>query len=712
MTTTAPTTTATTLEHVPLDQLHPHPENLRGEVVEDDGLRELAASIRERGLVEPIVAAPPASLPHGTFTLTVLAGHRRLAACRLAGVLEAPVIVRRDLDPEDLPTALATMLVENLQREDLTPLQEARGYAQLRDAKQTQQQIADAVGRHQSHISKRLRLLKLPPAAQALVESGTLPVADAVDLAALPKQVITIAVDAIENGMAAPTACARAETAWRTLQKRDAEIKTYRDAGIPIIEVQTDYPANDRQAGPCSIAYLSDRLPYVDGAYVHPTDLPCYAIRVTPEPRSYDPTSGQYRYGTPVCSDPASHPLRSADDLDAHSPIPGASPEDEERRARIRAENEAREARAKAEQLARDVATAARDEAISTLLAGKLPKQQTVDHLARWQLLDLLLGWSEVPTCDAAELSRIHRWTGHEPLPGLHPSALAAVELERAADPIIDLLEAGTGGDALLRLALARALAAGETLMVNQYRDEAESPRRDAHLRFLTTAAGYTVTDGDAGAELDLRRAIADTSDLYQATLVERACRDCGCTELDACPDGCSWAPDDGQGPRCTSCATPDTPAIEDVHLPEHDVVAEDGSAIAADPAGVADVDVDDTAGAASHEDLTRRHREAGVTTEALADASIRGIGLQLWLSPKVRTARGRCIRCDQVVGLNTGGRAAAHKTSTGDKCPGAGEVAKTRDAVDAADRGEPAGPPADLPVGADWGDVDATAAP
>ena len=130
-------------------------------------LSELAQSIRANGLVQPIVVAPA---PDGGFT--ILAGERRFRAAREAGLSRVPVVVRPvPTDAERLELAL----VENLQREDLNPMEEAAAFGRLREEFHlTQERIAERVGKERSTVANALRLLKLPQNVRDLVRSGEL----------------------------------------------------------------------------------------------------------------------------------------------------------------------------------------------------------------------------------------------------------------------------------------------------------------------------------------------------------------------------------------------------------------------------------------------------------------------------------------------------------------------------------------------------------
>ena len=140
-------------------------------------LRDLAASIREHGIVQPIVV-----VPHGE-KLEIVAGERRFRAARLAGLARVPVVVREKKMDKDL---LEVALVENLQREDLNPLEAAEAYARLKDEFHlTQEKIAEQVGKDRTTIANALRLLKLPASVREKIRDGSLSAGHARALAAL-----------------------------------------------------------------------------------------------------------------------------------------------------------------------------------------------------------------------------------------------------------------------------------------------------------------------------------------------------------------------------------------------------------------------------------------------------------------------------------------------------------------------------------------------
>jgi ParB/RepB/Spo0J family partition protein len=168
-------------ERIPLVHLLPNPNNPRQDVGD---VTPLADSIRAQGLLQDLVVMP-AHLHYGGGALpgddyVIVAGHRRRAACELAGLTDAPCTIRHDLT---VAAALEAMLVENLQREDLSPLEEAAGFKRLLDEGLSQRTIAERVGCNQSHVSRRLALLKLPEQARADLTAGLINAADAAKLA-------------------------------------------------------------------------------------------------------------------------------------------------------------------------------------------------------------------------------------------------------------------------------------------------------------------------------------------------------------------------------------------------------------------------------------------------------------------------------------------------------------------------------------------------
>jgi ParB family transcriptional regulator, chromosome partitioning protein len=153
------------LRHVPVELLHPNPNNPRKHFAEED-LESLAKSLRDKGLLQPLVVRPRAD---GSFE--IVAGERRWRASQRAGLHDLPVLIRELDDRETLEIAL----IENVQRSDLNALEEARAYRQLIEQySYTQQQLADGIGKSRSHIANTMRLMSLPESIQKQIEEGSL----------------------------------------------------------------------------------------------------------------------------------------------------------------------------------------------------------------------------------------------------------------------------------------------------------------------------------------------------------------------------------------------------------------------------------------------------------------------------------------------------------------------------------------------------------
>jgi ParB family chromosome partitioning protein len=150
---------------VAIDLVVRNPKNPRKHFAEED-LQDLASSIRQHGIVQPVVVRTIAD-----GKLEIIAGERRWRAAQLAGLNEIPVLVR-DVDDR---TALELAIVENVQRADLNPLEEALGYDQLiAEHGYTQNDLGEIIGKSRSHVANSLRLLKLPDLVRDMIISGTL----------------------------------------------------------------------------------------------------------------------------------------------------------------------------------------------------------------------------------------------------------------------------------------------------------------------------------------------------------------------------------------------------------------------------------------------------------------------------------------------------------------------------------------------------------
>ena len=156
--------------------LRPNPRNPR-KSYDPAELDELVQSVREKGVVQPILVRPV-----GT-EFEIIAGERRWRAAQKAGLHDVPVVVQEATDKE----ALELAIIENVQRSDLNPLEEAAGYQQLIDDFQyTQAQLAEVIGKSRPHIANTLRLLKFSPAVQDYLRSGQISAGHARAIATLP----------------------------------------------------------------------------------------------------------------------------------------------------------------------------------------------------------------------------------------------------------------------------------------------------------------------------------------------------------------------------------------------------------------------------------------------------------------------------------------------------------------------------------------------
>ena len=157
------------------------PEQPR-KVVGEDELKELADSIREHGVLQPVLVRPH---PEKTGAYLVIAGERRYRASKLAGKESIPAVVHE----VDNRTALAIALIENLQRQDLNPIEEALAYKRLMEEfSLTQEGVAEEVGKSRSHVANMIRLLKLAEKVKEALINGTITMGHAKVLLSLPKE--------------------------------------------------------------------------------------------------------------------------------------------------------------------------------------------------------------------------------------------------------------------------------------------------------------------------------------------------------------------------------------------------------------------------------------------------------------------------------------------------------------------------------------------
>jgi ParB family transcriptional regulator, chromosome partitioning protein len=198
---------------VPISALDPNPFQPRG-TPDPARLAELAASIRESGIVQPILVRRRGE------RFQIIAGERRFRAAEQAGLVNVPVTVR-DVDDEHL---LELALVENIQREELNPIEEAQAYHRLQDEfRLTQDEIARRVGRDRTTIANTLRLLRLPRELREMVAAGRL---DAGHARAL------LALERAEDQLALGREAARRGLSVREVERRVALLRAPRSRGV------------------------------------------------------------------------------------------------------------------------------------------------------------------------------------------------------------------------------------------------------------------------------------------------------------------------------------------------------------------------------------------------------------------------------------------------------------------------------------------------
>ncbi len=216
------------IHHVPIDLIRPGATQAR-RYFDPERIAELAESIRESGVVQPVVLRGD----EGGYEL--LAGERRWRAAQRAGLHEIPAVIRNDLSESE---ATVLGLIENLQRESLTPMEAAAGLLQLGELfGLTHEQIGERIGKSRTYVTNHLRLLKLAPPVQALVNEGHLSLGHAKILAGLmPVDQIHWAGEVVSGGwsvrtlerrLARPRARARRRAAtpadFRSLERRIAD---------------------------------------------------------------------------------------------------------------------------------------------------------------------------------------------------------------------------------------------------------------------------------------------------------------------------------------------------------------------------------------------------------------------------------------------------------------------------------------------------------
>jgi len=190
---------------VPIEHLRPNPYQPR-HVFREEDLADLAASIREKGVLQPILVR---SAPGEADRYEIIAGERRWRAAQQAQLHQVPILIKELTDAESLEVAI----IENVQRADLNAVEEAAGYERLmKQFEYTQDHVAKLIGKSRSHVANTLRLLNLPASVRSLIEEGKISAGHARPLIGIPNAE-SIARDIVAKGLNAREAEALAKKA-------------------------------------------------------------------------------------------------------------------------------------------------------------------------------------------------------------------------------------------------------------------------------------------------------------------------------------------------------------------------------------------------------------------------------------------------------------------------------------------------------------------
>lgn len=243
---------------LPIEHLEPGPYQPR-HPIDPASLRELADSIRARGILQPLLARPHPAAP-GRYQ--IIAGERRWRAAQLAGLHEVPALVRPLGDAE----AMAAALVENLQRQDLNPIEEAEGYRRLiTEFAMTQESLGEAVGKSRSHVANTMRLLNLPGRVLAEVRNGALSAGHARALLSHPepeKAALAVIARGLNVRQTEALAARRSEPPAATRRAKDPDIAALEYTLTAKLGLKADI-AYDGSAGTVRLHY--NGLDQLDG---------------------------------------------------------------------------------------------------------------------------------------------------------------------------------------------------------------------------------------------------------------------------------------------------------------------------------------------------------------------------------------------------------------------------------------------------------------
>ncbi|MGH1330096.1 MAG: ParB/RepB/Spo0J family partition protein [Paracoccaceae bacterium] len=242
---------------IPIEKIHPNPDQPRRRFEKDD-LDDLARSIAEKGVIQPIIVR---EFPSNSGAYQIVAGERRWRASQIAKLHSVPVIFRDYNDTEVLEIAI----IENIQRADLNPVEEAAGYRQLMEKfGHTQERLAEALGKSRSHIANSMRLLGLPEGVRDLLEEGKLTsgharaLITADDPIALAKQIVAggLSVREAERLAKGPKAAKKSPKSFEAKSEKDADTRALESdlAAALRMKVVVDHEPG-QEAGKITISY-------------------------------------------------------------------------------------------------------------------------------------------------------------------------------------------------------------------------------------------------------------------------------------------------------------------------------------------------------------------------------------------------------------------------------------------------------------------------